>query len=154
MLLLQQEITSTLRKSHKWCVIRYRYALLCPLARADVRVRGSARSLSRDSQPRRGYCPWAVDRAGLSLLRMHASYLGMCGPHIQLVQARALATRRGARFLSAEDLIFLVRHDREKVNRLRTYLSWKEVRKHAKDSGGDAGGAVEVEALEDGADGM
>ncbi|KAF8324824.1 transcription initiation factor IID, 18kD subunit-domain-containing protein [Amanita rubescens] len=69
-----------------------------------------------------------------------------------IVQARALATRRGARFLSAEDLIFLVRHDREKVNRLRTYLSWKEVRKHAKDSGGDAGGAVEVEALEDGAD--
>ncbi|KAK2465972.1 hypothetical protein APHAL10511_001613 [Amanita phalloides] len=69
-----------------------------------------------------------------------------------IVQARALATRRGARYLSAEDLIFLVRHDREKVNRLRTYLSWKEVRKHAKDPGGDAGGAAEVEALEDGAD--
>ena len=72
---------------------------------------------------------------------------------MQIVQARALATRRGARFLSAEDLIFLVRHDREKVNRLRTYLSWKDVRKHAKESGGDAGGAVEVEALEDGSDG-
>jgi transcription initiation protein SPT3 len=70
----------------------------------------------------------------------------------QIVQARAHATRRGARYLTAEDLIFLVRHDREKVNRLRTYLSWKDVRKHAKDSGGDAGGAVEVEALEDGAD--
>ncbi|KAF8638558.1 hypothetical protein AX17_002101 [Amanita inopinata Kibby_2008] len=69
-----------------------------------------------------------------------------------IVQARALATRRGARFLSAEDLIFLVRHDRGKVNRLRTYLSWKDVRKHAKDSGGDAGGGVEVETLEDGAD--
>ena len=27
------------------------------------------------------------------------------------------------------------------------------MRKHAKDSGGDASGAVEVEALEDGADG-
>jgi hypothetical protein len=27
------------------------------------------------------------------------------------------------------------------------------VRKHAKESGGDAGGAVEVEALEDGTDG-
>ncbi|KAJ7650452.1 TFIID domain-containing protein [Roridomyces roridus] len=68
-----------------------------------------------------------------------------------IVQARALATRRGARYLSAEDLIFLIRHDRGKVNRLRTYLSWKDVRKHAKDSGGD-GGAVEVEALEDGGD--
>ncbi|KAM6496157.1 Transcription initiation factor IID, 18kD subunit domain containing protein [Amanita muscaria] len=68
-----------------------------------------------------------------------------------IVQARAHATRRGARYLTAEDLIFLVRHDREKVNRLRTYLSWKDVRKHAKDSGGDAG-AVEVEALEEGVD--
>ncbi|KAF4575247.1 Transcription initiation protein spt3 [Pleurotus pulmonarius] len=62
-----------------------------------------------------------------------------------IVQARALATRRGARWLSAEDLIFLIRHDRGKVNRLRTYLSWKDVRKHAKDSGGDGGGAVEAE---------
>jgi transcription initiation protein SPT3 len=65
-----------------------------------------------------------------------------------------LAVRRGARYLTAEDLIFLIRHDRAKVNRLRTYLSWKDVRKHAKDSGGDAGGGVEVEVLEDGADGM
>lgn len=64
-----------------------------------------------------------------------------------------MATRRGARYLSAEDLIFLIRHDRGKVNRLRTYLSWKDVRKHAKDSGGDGGGGVEVETLEDGADG-
>lgn len=69
------------------------------------------------------------------------------------MQARALANRRGARYLSAEDLIFLIRHDRGKVNRLRTYLSWKDVRKHAKDSGGDGGGAVEVDAMEDGADG-
>ncbi|EIW76214.1 TFIID-18kDa-domain-containing protein [Coniophora puteana RWD-64-598 SS2] len=69
-----------------------------------------------------------------------------------ILQARALANKRGARFLVAEDLIFLIRHDRGKVNRLRTYLSWKDVRKHAKDSGGDGGGGVEVEALEDGAD--
>lgn len=70
-----------------------------------------------------------------------------------IVQARALATRRGARYLSAEDLIFLIRHDRAKVNRLRTYLSWKDVRKHAnaKDQN-EAGGGMEVEALEDGAD--
>ncbi|KAF8806218.1 TFIID-18kDa-domain-containing protein [Phlegmacium glaucopus] len=69
-----------------------------------------------------------------------------------IVQARALATRRGARYLSAEDLIFLIRHDRGKVNRLRTYLSWKDVRKHAKDSGGEGGAGVEVETLEDGPD--
>ncbi|KAJ8456507.1 hypothetical protein ONZ45_g11863 [Pleurotus djamor] len=68
-----------------------------------------------------------------------------------IVQARSLALRRGARWLTAEDLIFLIRHDRGKVNRLRTYLSWKDVRKHAKDSGGD-GGAVEVETLEEGDD--
>lgn len=71
----------------------------------------------------------------------------------QIVQARALANRRNARYLSAEDLIFLIRHDRAKVNRLRTYLSWKEVRKHAKDSNADGGAGVEVETLEDGPDG-
>ncbi|TFK28915.1 TFIID domain-containing protein [Coprinopsis marcescibilis] len=69
-----------------------------------------------------------------------------------IVQARAVTTRRGARYLSAEDLIFLIRHDRAKVNRLRTYLSWKDVRKHAKDSGGDGGGGVEVEGLDEGPD--
>ncbi|TFY73496.1 hypothetical protein EWM64_g10516 [Hericium alpestre] len=72
--------------------------------------------------------------------------------HSQLIQlivkARALATRRGARFIAAEDLIFLIRHDRSKVNRLCTYLSWKDVRKHAKDSNADGGGGVEVEALQ------
>jgi transcription initiation protein SPT3 len=35
-----------------------------------------------------------------------------------------------------EDLIFLLRHDREKLNRIRTYLSWKDVRKKVKDSEG------------------
>ncbi|KAG8218893.1 TFIID-18kDa-domain-containing protein [Butyriboletus roseoflavus] len=69
-----------------------------------------------------------------------------------ILQARALANRRGARYLTAEDLIFLIRHDRGKVNRLRTYLSWKDVRKHAKDGGGEGGAGVEVETLEDGAD--
>ncbi|RUP47890.1 hypothetical protein BC936DRAFT_145202 [Jimgerdemannia flammicorona] len=39
--------------------------------------------------------------------------------------------------MSAEDLIFLIRHDRAKVNRLRSFLSWKDVRKSAKDSSGD-----------------
>lgn len=57
----------------------------------------------------------------------------------QLVQSRRLAGRRQAKFLSPEDVIFLIRHDRAKVNRLRTYLSWKDVRKNARESGGDAG---------------
>ncbi|KAI9499141.1 transcription initiation factor IID, 18kD subunit-domain-containing protein [Zychaea mexicana] len=54
-----------------------------------------------------------------------------------VIQAAAQATRRNSRFLSAEDLIFLMRHDRAKVNRLRSFLSWKDVRKNAKDASGD-----------------
>lgn len=62
----------------------------------------------------------------------------------KLLQSKALATRRSSKFLSPEDLIFLIRYDRGKVNRLRTYLSWKDVRKNAKDSGGDAGAGADV----------
>jgi transcription initiation protein SPT3 len=48
--------------------------------------------------------------------------------------------------LSADDVIFLIRDDRGKVNRLRTYLSWKDVRKKAKDDeSGEAGAEVEVD---------
>ncbi|GBB97540.1 hypothetical protein RclHR1_00300019 [Rhizophagus clarus] len=54
-----------------------------------------------------------------------------------IIQAAAQASKRGSRYMSAEDLIFLIRHDRAKVNRLRTYLSWKDVRKNAKDTGGN-----------------
>ena len=43
------------------------------------------------------------------------------------------AQRRGSRFITAEDLIFLVRHNTEKVNRLRLFLSWKDVRKNVKE---------------------
>ncbi|KAK9448934.1 transcription initiation factor IID, 18kD subunit-domain-containing protein [Limtongia smithiae] len=57
-----------------------------------------------------------------------------------LLQSTAQAARRGSRSIAVEDLIFLIRHDRAKVNRLRTYLSWKDVRKNAKDQ---EGGAVE-----------
>ena len=45
-----------------------------------------------------------------------------------------------SKYLAPEDLIFLIRYDRAKVNRLRTYLSWKDVRKNAKESGGDSAG--------------
>ena len=54
------------------------------------------------------------------------------------------------RSVNAEDLIFFIRHDKGKVNRLRTYLSWKDVRKHAKDQ--DPGGA-DVAEMEEGGDG-
>lgn len=46
-----------------------------------------------------------------------------------MLQARAQAVRRNAKAIAVEDLIFLVRHDRARLNRLRTYLSWKDVRK-------------------------
>lgn len=60
-----------------------------------------------------------------------------------LVQATSLANRRGVKSISTADLIFLIRHDKAKVSRLKTFLSWKDVRKNVKDSddkgGGDAG---------------
>lgn len=59
-----------------------------------------------------------------------------------MTRARLLTHLRSARYLQPEDLIFLIREDRGKVNRLRTYLSWKDVRKKAKDDeGGPAPGA-------------
>ncbi|TKY90140.1 hypothetical protein EX895_000138 [Sporisorium graminicola] len=69
-----------------------------------------------------------------------------------IIQSRRLSQRRASKYLSSEDLIFLIRYDRAKVNRLRTYLSWKDVRKNAKDSGdsgGAPGGATEMDALDD-----
>lgn len=55
-----------------------------------------------------------------------------------LVQSTKTAACRGTKSIAPEDVIFLIRHDKAKVNRLRTYLSWKDVRKNAKDqeSGG------------------
>ncbi|POS87003.1 TFIID-18kDa-domain-containing protein, partial [Erysiphe pulchra] len=58
-----------------------------------------------------------------------------------LRQCTEQAARRGSRSISTDDLIFLIRHDPAKVSRLRTFLSWKDVRKNVKDSddkGGDA----------------
>lgn len=56
------------------------------------------------------------------------------GQVIEIVtRARLLTHLRSSRYFSAEDLIFLIRDDRGKVNRLRTYLSWKDVRKKAKE---------------------
>lgn len=60
---------------------------------------------------------------------------------VQLARSTALATRRGVRSISTDDLIFLIRHDKAKVSRLKTFLSWKDVRKNVKDSDDKGGGA-------------
>ncbi|KAI8840541.1 transcription initiation factor IID, 18kD subunit-domain-containing protein [Chytridium lagenaria] len=51
-----------------------------------------------------------------------------------IVQSVAQAHKRASKHLSAEDLIFLIRHDQRKTNRLRTFLSWKDVRKGVPDA--------------------
>ncbi|KAL7416364.1 transcription initiation factor IID, 18kD subunit-domain-containing protein, partial [Mrakia frigida] len=48
------------------------------------------------------------------------------------VRAKTIANRRGSRALAPEDLIFLFRDDRPKVNRLKTFLSWMDVRKNTR----------------------
>jgi transcription initiation protein SPT3 len=52
-----------------------------------------------------------------------------------------LAVRRGSRAINIHDLFFLIRKDSAKTSRLKDFLSWKDVRKTAKDTdekGGDA----------------
>lgn len=56
-----------------------------------------------------------------------------------------LATRRGSRSITTDDLMMLIRHDRAKISRLRHFLQWKDVRRSVKDSddkGGDGSGDV------------
>ncbi|KAI9008069.1 transcription initiation factor IID, 18kD subunit-domain-containing protein [Gaertneriomyces semiglobifer] len=55
-----------------------------------------------------------------------------------LVRAVQQASRRNTRFLSTEDLIFLIRHDRHKVNTLRTFLMYREAQKASKQGGSNA----------------
>jgi len=43
-----------------------------------------------------------------------------------------VVARRGARSISPEDLLFLLRHDVNRSARLKEFLSWKDVRKNAK----------------------
>lgn len=56
-----------------------------------------------------------------------------------LVQATKTAQVRGSKTVMPEDVIFLMRHDKAKVTRLRTYLSWKDLRKNAKEQDAAAG---------------
>ena len=69
--------------------------------------------------------------------------------HVQqlVLQARAQAARRNAKAVAVEDLVFLVRHDRARLNRLRTYLSWKDVRKKMREL--DQVGAVSSTGADD-----
>nr|AAC49996.1 Spt3 [Clavispora opuntiae] len=60
-----------------------------------------------------------------------------------LLQATKTAAARGTRSIAPEDVIFLMRHDKAKVNRLITYLSWKDVRKNTKDEGGGTESFIE-----------
>lgn len=49
-----------------------------------------------------------------------------------------MVSRRGVRSIAPEDLLFLIRHDAHRSNRLKEFLCWKDVRKNAKPAG--AGG--------------
>lgn len=60
-----------------------------------------------------------------------------------LVRSTEIANRRGTRTISVEDIFFVYRHDKGKVSRLRNFLSWKDVRKTAKDSDDKPGGGDE-----------
>lgn len=76
----------------------------------------------------------------VSVCFSHFFLLGIKLTDFKLSRSTALAARRGVRSISTDDLIFLIRHDKAKVSRLKTFLSWKDVRKNVKDSD-DKGGA-------------
>lgn len=61
-----------------------------------------------------------------------------------LKRSTALATRRGSRSITVADLFFLIRNDKAKTSRLKTFLSWKDVRKTARDSDDKGGDAADV----------
>lgn len=66
----------------------------------------------------------------------------------QLRNCTELASRRGSKSIGINDLIFQIRHDQAKVSRLRTFLSWKDVRKNVKDSD-DKGADADLAGGED-----
>ncbi|KAJ0164804.1 SAGA complex subunit spt3 [Colletotrichum tanaceti] len=66
-----------------------------------------------------------------------------------LKTADDLAARRGSRVISNTDIIFQVRHDTARIERLRTFLTWKAIRKAVKDSE-DKEGFVDEAELDDG----
>ena len=65
-----------------------------------------------------------------------------------MVRVSGIVGRRGTRSITPEDLLFLLRHDVNRSARLKEFLSWKDVRKNAKASGG---GELGLEGNEGGA---
>lgn len=68
-----------------------------------------------------------------------------------LTQASALANRRGSKAITIPDLVFQIRHNTAKVSRLKTFLSWKDVRKNVKDSDDKGGGDADALEIEENA---
>jgi transcription initiation protein SPT3 len=66
-------------------------------------------------------------------------------PTNQLIRARALTVLRASRYLTSDDLLFLIRQDKFKVARLKNYLAWKDVRKRVKQDQESKGDDVNVE---------
>ena len=62
-----------------------------------------------------------------------------------MAKALQISDARGNKSIHPEDLIFLTRHDKQTVNRLKLYLSWKDVRKVQKD---EVGTGIDVEDIE------
>lgn len=62
----------------------------------------------------------------------------------QLTTANDLASRRGSRVFSNNDLLFQFRHDPARMSRLRTNLAWRAVRKTVRDSEDDGGAELAV----------
>ncbi|KAL0933741.1 spt3 [Colletotrichum truncatum] len=64
-----------------------------------------------------------------------------------LKTANDLANRRGSRIFSNNDIIFQLRHDTARIERLRTFLAWKAIRKTVRDSD-DKEGFIEESEME------
>lgn len=48
---------------------------------------------------------------------------------LKISSALQLAALRGSRNITTDDVIFMIRHNHEKVSRLKTFLSYKEAKK-------------------------
>ncbi|KAL7747528.1 Transcription initiation protein spt3 [Sorochytrium milnesiophthora] len=66
-----------------------------------------------------------------------------------IANAVTVARKRLSRYVMVDDVVFLIRQDRAKVNRVKDYLGWKDVRKNVKEDGG-GGGADDIMGDEEG----
>eukprot|EP00835_Amoeboradix_gromovi_P001503 NODE_69_length_23719_cov_0.556689.p7 type:complete len:292 gc:universal NODE_69_length_23719_cov_0.556689:15863-14988(-) len=62
--------------------------------------------------------------------------------------ANEASRQRSSRNIGIEDIIFVIKHDKTKVARIKTYLSYKDVRKNAKDEDEVAEGIEEEDGDE------